>query len=77
MFKCICEEQIFITLNIKTAPIVHQAGEENKKIQLKFIKIVWDQFYYKGNVVAELRGSMEHSLNTTGLVSCVGSRWPL
>lgn len=43
-------------------------------MQFKIIKVMCDQFYYKGSMLAEAWGSMEHSVNATGLVNCVGSR---
>jgi len=43
-------------------------------MQFRIIKIMCDQFYYKGSVLPETWASVEHSLNTPGLVNCVGSR---
>ena len=44
---------------------MYKDREENKYAQ-KIIKNYVYQFRYKGNVLAEPQGSVEHSLNTVG-----------
>jgi hypothetical protein len=41
------------TQKIKTAPIRHKDGKKNKNNKLKIIKIIFTQFHYKGNTLAE------------------------